>query len=177
MAIKKTPKKVSTKEKNLSSERELFCVLYTGHHNRDLFGNGTRCYLEAFGHNERIDTLRKEIVEALRIKNLGYTTVVKNLEASIKSIESSGRSASARLLATVSIRARIDKLMDSMITDEFNDREMQYVITQRYDLASKVAAMREYNALKKRVKEAGAQTGPITIHIAPSIAAKLGLTS
>lgn len=174
MATKKSPKKkVDVKNKKLSTERELFCILYTGHHNRDLFGNATRCYLEAFGHNERIESLKNEIVQVRKIKDRGYTTVIADLEADIKSIEASGRSASARLLATASIRAHVDELMDSMISDEFNDREMQYVITQRHDLASKVAAMREYNALKKRIKDAGTQTGPITIHIAPEILAKM----
>lgn len=175
MATKKSPIKKKTKTtqtKKLSTEQELFCVLYTGHHNRDLFGNATRCYMEAFGYNERIKDIQDQIDEAETNKERGYTVVVRGMEKKMKQVEKSARSLASLLLTKVGIRVRIDSLMDSMISDDFNDREMQYVITQRYDLASKVAAMREYNALKKRIKEAGQQTGPITIHIAPEIAAK-----
>lgn len=174
MATKKSPiKKTGQKAKRLNTEQELFCVLYTGHHNRELFGNATRCYMEAYGRNLEIQELRNEIENLTLERERGYTTEVKTLEAKVKSIEQSSRNAGNRLCTNPNIRARIDKFMDSMISDEFNDREMQFVISQRYDLASKVAAMREYNALKKRIKESGTHTGPITIHIAPEILAKM----
>lgn len=168
-------KTLDKKTKALSSEKELFCILYTGHHNRDLFGNATRSYMEAYLLNERIEDIQEQIEELRNNKDRGYTIDVKNLESKIKSIESGARSSAYRLLTTTHIRARIDALMDSMISDEFNDREMQYVISQRFDLASKVAAMREYNALRKRIAKDDPVVGPINIHIAPEMAAKLGL--
>lgn len=173
MATKKTPKKVSTKEKHLSSEQELFCILYTGHHNRDLFGNATRSYMESYNLNSEIEELKKEIQELQTFRDTGYTVKVKTIELRIKSVEASARSCSNRLLTKANIRRRIDELMDLMVENNFNDRELQFAISQRYDLPSKVAAIREYNALKKRIKEAGTQTGPITIHIAPEILAKM----
>lgn len=175
MTTKKTPKKKSAaKTLGLNAEQELFCVLYTGHHNRDLFSNATRCYMEAYGHNARVDSIRKKMVEIQNNKDPGYTIQLKTLEAEIKSIEGSAKTAGNRLLTLVHIRGRIDSLMDKMISDEFNDREMQWVITQRFDLPSKVAAMREYNALKKRItKDPPPAIGPITIQIAPEVAAKI----
>lgn len=178
----KTPKKKAAKKavktpKKLSPEQALFCILYTGHHNRDLFGNASRCYLQAYGHGERIEEIRKEIEEVSEEGGRGYTARLRALDAQIKSIESSSRTRGSQLLTISHIRGRIDSLMDSMISDDFNDREMQFVISQRYDLASKVAAIREYNSLKKRItKDPPATVGPVTINIAPSIAAKLGLT-
>lgn len=179
---KKTPKKkaakkaVKTPKKRLSPERELFCQLYVGTHDRDLFGHGTKCYLEAYGHNQRIEEMHNQIHELEQARERGYTAKVKSLESDIKRAEKSARSRASQLLATVSIRARIDELMDSMITEEFYDREMLYVASQRFDLASKVAAMREFNALKKRItKDPPATVGPITIQISPDVLNKMGL--
>lgn len=177
----KTPKKKATKKatktlKKLSPEHELFCQLYVGNHNRDLFGNATRCYMEAYGFNERVSNIRNQISQLAQDRDRGYTTEVKALEANIKSIETSARTAGNRLFTNVYIRARVDSLMDSMITEEFYDREMLYVAGQRFDLASKVAAMREFNALKKRIsKDPPATVGPITIQISPDVLNKMGL--
>lgn len=182
MKTKKVAKKAGgktsqKKTKALSAEQELFCSLYTGHHNRDLFGNATRSYLEAFGYNKRIEDIEKQIEDLESAKPSGYTIQVKSFEKQAKRVEKSARSLGSLLLTKMGIRGRIDTLMDAMISDEFNDREMQYVITQRYDLASKVAAMREYNALKKRIAKDSPTVGPITIQIAPEMAGKFGLTT
>lgn len=175
----KTPKKKTAKKivkKNLSPEQELFCQLYVGNHNRDLFGNATRCYMEAYGFNERIAEIRDEVVRVTETGGRGYTSELRHLEAKIKSIEGSAKTAGNRLLTIIHIRSRIDGLMDSMITEEFYDREMLYVAGQRFDLASKVAAMREFNALKKRItKDPPATVGPITIQISPDVLNKMGL--
>lgn len=174
----KTPKKKATKktQKRLSPEQELFCQLYVGNHDRDLFGHGTKCYMQAYGHNQRIEEMQDQIHVLEQERERGYTAEVKSLESDIKRAEKSARSRASQLLALVSIRGRIDELMDSMISEEFYDREMLYVATQRFDLASKVAAMREFNALKKRItKDPPATVGPITIQISPDVLNKMGL--
>jgi hypothetical protein len=42
-------KLVIEKHKGFSLQQELFCKLYSGADDRELFGNGTKCYMKAYG--------------------------------------------------------------------------------------------------------------------------------
>lgn len=159
MAKKKT--KLPGEEVLKNPKWELFCWLYAGYHNRDLFGNGTRCYMQAYGYNAKIIEIRKQIDKLLNgsgkdsvtgrvVRAEGYSVEVDKLEREIKGMENSARALAAELLAKVSIRQRADYLVDTYITDEHSDRELQYVILQRFDLNSKVQAIKERNRLKDR---------------------------
>ena len=59
----------------------------------------------------------------------------------------------SRLLKNVNILKRVDELLDLYLTNQFVDKELAFVIHQKADLSSKVAAIREYNRLKDRVRE------------------------
>lgn len=149
--------KVATKAKKVpgSSELknpkwELFCWLYAGYHNANLFGNGTQCYMQAYGLNARIDALELRKADVIEEHEEGYTTVVAQIDAEMRGIKNGARTGGSDNLAKPNIRARIDYLVDSYITNDHSDRELQYVIMQRKDLNSKVAAIREFNRLKDR---------------------------
>lgn len=149
-STKKTEKKPepgSVRLKNIN--QELFCMLYTGYHTRDLFGNGTRSYIAAYNADE-INRLNKEIEQLTVDKEEGYTRIVRAREARIKQIETSARVYASILLSKGPVRERVDYLLTKLMDDNFMDRELTYTAAQRFDLASKVAAIREYNRLKDR---------------------------
>lgn len=58
-----------------------------------------------------------------------------------------------RLLTKDYILKRIDELLEIYINDQVVDKELGFVILQKADLGSKVAAIREYNKLKNRVSD------------------------
>lgn len=61
-------------------------------------------------------------------------------------------SEASRLLTNVDILAYINELLDlNGLNDSFVDKQLTFVITQNADMGSKVAAIREYNKLKKRI--------------------------
>jgi len=132
---------------------ELFTHLYSGHHNSQLFGNGTQCYSLAFGYTERI-VKAQEIIEDLNIKReAGYTVKVKAQEAAIRRMKNTCAVEAARILINPKIRTRCDWLLRSTISTDFSDQELQYVIAQRHDLTSKVQAIKEHNRVKQRVSD------------------------
>lgn len=132
---------------------ELFCWLYVGYHSRSLFGNGTQCYLEAYGGNKEIEELDDEIVSLRELKEKGYTAEVARCEARILSLQRTAKTNGNRLLSKAVISKRCDFLLRSLCNNEFMDQELSYVAGQRHDLASKVAAIREYNSMKNRSKK------------------------
>jgi hypothetical protein len=93
---------------------------------RDFFGNGTECYAEVYG----IDITEKG----------GYFAAAAS---------------SSRLLKNVNVSRRINELVDLQISEGFVDKQLGIVITQNSDFGSKVAAIKEYNRLKSRVKFQG----------------------
>jgi len=148
-------------------KHELFCWLYAGYHNRDLFGNGTRCYIQAYYADEiikldeEIEKFEKEKEKAslastdraeLIQSNKKYDNEINPRQRRIKSLEKTARTMAADLLAKTGIRARVDYLVDTYIENSYTDRELQYTILQRFDLNSKVQAIKEYNRLKDRGK-------------------------
>lgn len=82
------------------------------------------------------------------------------------------RSASA-LLTNPDILARInDYLSDGILSDEFVDTQLAFLLTQNADFSAKMQAIKEYNVLKKRTAGVGA---PGQLNIIALILQKWGL--
>ena len=105
----------------LNEKQELFCKLYAT--NREFFGNGVQAYIEAY-----------------------------DIHTSNPGAYNSARSSAYDLLTNPHILKRIDELLElGPLNDQTVDRELAFVIEQKADLSSKVAAIREYNKLKTRI--------------------------
>ena len=89
----------------------------------EFLGNGTKAYADAYGIEQ--------------VGNWWKTAAV----------------GSSRLLKSVKISNRINEILKVVMNDAIVDNELGYVIAQKSDLSSKVAAIREYNKLKKRVTD------------------------
>jgi hypothetical protein len=107
----------------------LFCELYST--DREFFGNGVESYGEAY-----------------------------NLDLSIARHYATARSNAHRLLTNANILARINNLLElGPLNDQSVDRELAFVITQKAELGPKVAAIKEYNAIKGRIIKKLEHTG------------------
>jgi len=119
----------------LNPRQEMFCQLFATE--SEFFGNGVQSYIEAYD----IDLTRKgayAIARASASENLTKPNILK----------------------------RINELLDaSGFNDSNADKQLFIVMQQNADFSSKVAAIREYNKLKKRIVEkmelAGKDGGPI----------------
>lgn len=143
-------------------KHELFCTLYAGLASKRYFGNATQCYLHVYGGEERLAELDNEIDDTWDSGDPETTNLRRHLKTEKRSIENSAAASSSRLLMDVKISLRCDWLLDQFLTDAKADREMAYVITQREDLMSKVAAYREVAKVKERIRGAGALQGEFT---------------
>jgi hypothetical protein len=113
----------SSKEDKLNPKQELFCKLYSS--DKEFFGNGVQSYIEAYEINI--------------LKQGAYN---------------GARSSAYDLLTNPHILKRIDELLEVKgLNDSQVDKELLFVIQQKADLGSKVAAIREYNKLKQRITE------------------------
>src|SRR3990167_2021650 len=65
------------------------------------------------------------------------------------------RGAGPRMLANDRVKKHINTLLDECFKPEHMDRQLAKTAMQDKDLASKVAAIREYNRLKERGKAGG----------------------
>jgi seryl-tRNA synthetase len=66
----------------------------------------------------------------------------------------SARTGAYRMLTNVDILARINELLEDMaLNDAFVDKQIGMLITQNADWGTKMAAIKEYNALKKRITQ------------------------
>ena len=64
----------------------------------------------------------------------------------------SARTGAYRLLTNAYILARINELLEDMaLNDAFVDKQIAMLITQNADWSAKMAAIKEYNALKSRI--------------------------
>lgn len=162
-ALKKVAKKV-TKEKKpkektigdiwnpneeLSMPEELFCRYYVL--NEETRRNATRSYDLAY--DKKLDEQSKD--------DAVYTTIPSSVEGGMperKLVTPSSYDKchnvcaveGTRLLRRPKISQRITKLLNELMTDEFVDGELVKVISQDAELKPKVAAIGEYNKLKKR---------------------------
>jgi len=89
----------------------------------EYFGNGKLSYMLAYGMN--IDD---------------------------KAQHNSAAASASKLLTNLNVASRVAELLGA-ITEEIVDAELAYVIRQREELPSKVAAIREWNKVKSRVTD------------------------
>lgn len=128
---------------------ELFCKCYTS--NRELFGNATHAYAEAFGY--KLDTLsRDDAVYDENHKCIEPSSYDKAVN--VCAVEGN------RLLRFPKINQRISDLLNELFKEEIIDAELSWVIMQRQDLGPKVAAIKEFNVLRARTKNRVEMTGP-----------------
>ena len=118
----KTLTKTAAKTKDgLNQKQELFCQLYASA-DRELFGNGTRCYMQAYSSEGK----KMSVLAAM--------------------------AAASRLLRDVKVIQRINELLEEGgLNDQNVDKQLLFVINQFADFKSKVAAIKEYNAMRNRV--------------------------
>lgn len=113
---------IEKKEIELTPQQELFCKLYAT--DRNYFGNGTQAYIEAY-----------------------------NVDLSKKGAYDVARSGAYENLTKPHILRHIRDLMETgILSDEFVDRELAFLIEQDAEKAVKLGAIKEYNALKARIK-------------------------
>jgi len=91
---------------------------------REFFGNGVQSYAEAYG----IDLSKKR----------GYSTA---------------KAAASRLLTNVNLLAYINELLEAVLNEAHVDKQLAFLITQNADFSAKMAAIREFNALRKRITQ------------------------
>lgn len=101
----------------------------------ELLGNGTMAYAEAYNFKKEGNWYRSCMVSA------------------------------SRLLRSVKISQRINELLKIYLDDNLVDTELAYVVSQKADLSSKVAAIREYNRLRRRVDESPKVVIPILANV------------
>jgi len=136
-------KKKKLSETKLTPEQELFCQCYVGYHDKELFSNKTRSFIYAYGRTERYN-------ELLELKNSNPSATTR---AAFKKFENLCAKGGSDLFRNTQIVDRVNKLFDSLYNNDHVDRELSYTITQRYDLASKVQAIREFNRISNRIKK------------------------
>ena len=76
----------------------------------------------------------------------------------------------SRLLKSPKVSARINEILKLVMNDAIVDNELGYVIAQKSDLNAKVAGIREYNKLKKRISDV--TLNDIKVLVLPSILLK-----
>lgn len=131
-------------------KQELFCELFSTNTLPAFWGNGQNCYSFAYGHYKRIDALVALITGPARTHR-GKSKPA--LEAEKKKIERLCAASAARLLVHASIKLRCDHLLDKLAAHSIVDRELLYVIQQRRDLDSKVAAIKHHDQREARIRE------------------------
>ncbi len=126
----KKGKKQKVLKSGLNLREEEFCRTYVSH-DRDLYGNGVKCYLEVYGPDYMLTNKRY----------LSYKVAAV---------------LATRLLKKVNIITRINDLLEEGGFNDINvDKQHLFLINQHADLKSKLGAIKEYNTLKKRVEQAG----------------------
>jgi hypothetical protein len=131
-----------TVKEKLTFRQELFVRCYT--QNEELAGNATLSYAYAYGHDlENADRTRETYEDDLGVHTIpgtsAYDRIYDNCSAN-----------ASRLLRNDKITRFINQYFNELLTDERVDRELAWMIT-RGDGATKMAAIREYNALKQRI--------------------------
>ncbi|GAB1444160.1 hypothetical protein MASR2M39_30060 [Ignavibacteriales bacterium] len=117
----------------LNPKQEMFCQFYAS--DREFFGNGTQSYIESY--------------EPDQTKKNWYNVA---------------RSRASELLTNPNVLNRINELFEARgLNDSFVDKQLELLITQNADFKSKVSAIREYNALKKRITQKVEHSGNLNI--------------
>lgn len=139
-----------------NKRRELFCQYYA--QNTEYFGNGTHAYAAAYDYE--LETLSREpVYETIyseddpegegdgfgRRKKVDDSPYDK--ACNVCAVEA------GRLLRSPQVQERIRELLNEWMTNEAVDAELAKVIQQDNERAPKVAAIREYNKLRKRIDD------------------------
>lgn len=112
----------------LTKKQEAFCELFVTV--SEFSGNGTQSYIEAFDIN------------------LGRPGAYE-----------SARTEAHKLLSTPKIIARCNELIEEGgLNDQNIDKQLVFLVNQNADFKTKMAAIKEYNLMKERVKQGGAVT-------------------
>lgn len=174
------PKETVEKKKGqnvLKNKRhELFCQLYVGLSARTYFNNATRCYLYAYGGEERINDIEETLSVVVGKRGLvlegeleelpvlpkrldivegktSWRAVESALKADKKSTYNVANSEGTKLLVKPSIFERCNYLLDRFLDEDFAEREMAWVIAQRFDIRSKVSAFEAISKAKGRLND------------------------
>lgn len=140
------------KEEKITPEKikqDTFCFYYASGNSSEHFGNATKSYAIAYGFQEKIKKLEEELVVIPYSKEADR----KEKRQAIKKLENICSTSGARLLRNVRIIAESGKYLDKLFDNSHMDRELARAATQNKDIASKVAAIREFNRVKNRVEE------------------------
>ena len=115
---------------NLNPEQELFCKTFASP--SEFFGNGLQSYALAY-----------------------------KIDLSTKGNVNTAKANAYRLLTKAYITKRITGLIDESGLNDINvDKQLLIAVQQCADFSSKVAAIREYNKLRKRVADRVEHSGP-----------------
>lgn len=131
MKVKKKIQKVN----KLSLQQEEFCQLYISS-DRELYGNGTNCYIEAYKPDKK--------------KPNWYNTA---------------RACASRMLTRTNIINRINELLEEQgFNDENVEKQHLFLLNQHNDLKTKMKAVDHYYKLKgKYAPEEKKITGSINL--------------
>jgi hypothetical protein len=140
---KKKKADAPARENDLNIRREAFCQYFTK--NQALFGNATLSYAEAYGY--RLDELPRDDA---KYKGKGKKRVMVE-ESSYDKAYHVCATEGGRLLKIPEIQERITALLNELLRDDIVDSQLAKVITQDYDLQSKVRAINEYNKVRGRI--------------------------
>jgi hypothetical protein len=158
MAGKKDPlfDPLSGKQQLLNQSHELFCVLYTSNSTPRFFGHGQNCYAMAYGRQEDLDDIAFQLElpanrRTRKDKKSRKVMTEGELRADRKKIENVCRVEASKLLKHPYVIARCRHLFNSFLKNECVDQELAFTIMQRHDLPSKIAGIREYNQMRKRI--------------------------
>lgn len=113
--------KTEAKKEKLNPKQELFCQLYAT--DETFFANGVQTYIEVY--------------EPDQSKPNWYKIACQS---------------ASQLLSNIKVLNRINELLESEgLNDAFVDKQLLFLINQQVDFKAKLGAMKEYNALKKRI--------------------------
>ena len=91
---------------------------------REFFGNGVQAYAKAYG-----------------------------IDLSTRGAYQSAKSAASRLLTNVNLLAYINELLEVVLNEAHVDKQLAFLITQHADFGAKLGAIREFNALRRRITQ------------------------
>lgn len=124
---KVSDKTAAKTEDGLTLLQEQFCQYYVNA-DRELFGNGVQCYLATFGEQYQVQKKRPmkyEVACVLASRELSKVNVIKRINS---------------------------LLQEGGFNDANVDKQHLFLINQHADLKTKMSAIKEYNAVKKRVE-------------------------
>lgn len=110
-------------ETGLNPRQEMFCRLYAT--DKEFFGNGVQTYIEVYDPDTSKPNWYKIACQS-----------------------------ASQILSNIKVCKKINELLEEQgLNDQFIDKQLLFLVTQHDDKGSKLAAIREYNKLKKRIDD------------------------